>query len=306
MMRTIRFLAGLALVAVGVAMATPFVTRVAQVVLEAPAADATAGMAAWTGAAPGGGVPIASPGAGGYAIPDARGAVAAPQALGFAPQVPVLAPQPPALAPPPEPSSEPAAPMAVHPQPLPGRPADVTLSPPSFPSQYRSTLDVPPPPLLDVDAAAPLVVGEPGAGPGPIRTVSAQVPTAPAAPTYAVRDGDDLTGIATRLYGHPGAAEAIWTANRDRLTDPAVLPIGLVLRLPSSWAPPAARSPASSALVEPARRPARVLVAPGETLETLAVRFYGDKAWADRLWEANRDLLRSPRLLVAGMELRLP
>lgn len=294
MMRTVRFLAGLALVAVGMAMAAPFLTRVAQVMLDAPAAVAPGGMAAWTGAEPAGGFLAPSPVAAGYAIPDAR---AVPAGAAIAP---------PALAPPPAPSSEPVAPAVIDARPLPGRPADVTLAPPAFPAQYRSTLDVPPPPLLDVDAAAPLVVGEPGSAPGAIRTVSAQVPAAAAALTYAVRDGDDLTGIASRLYGHPGAAEAIWNANRDRLTDPALLPIGLVLRLPPSWTPPASRSGTSSALVEPARRPSRVLVGPGETLETLAQRFYGDKAWADRLWEANRDQLRSPQLLVAGMELRLP
>jgi len=49
-----------------------------------------------------------------------------------------------------------------------------------------------------------------------------------------------------------------------------------------------------------------VRVAPGETLETLAQRFYGDRAMATRIWEANRNELRSPALLVPGMELRLP
>jgi len=59
-------------------------------------------------------------------------------------------------------------------------------------------------------------------------------------------------------------------------------------------------------VIEPSRRPASVRVGAGETLETLALRFYGDRALAARLWEANRDRLRNPALLVAGMELRLP
>jgi phage tail protein X len=49
---------------------------------------------------------------------------------------------------------------------------------------------------------------------------------------YIVRDGDDLTTIATRFYGHPAAAAAIWQANRGLLSDPAVLPIGAALLLP--------------------------------------------------------------------------
>jgi len=55
-----------------------------------------------------------------------------------------------------------------------------------------------------------------------------------------------------------------------------------------------------------ARRPGAVRVAAGETLDTIAVRFYGDRAMAQRIWLANRDRLRSPDLLVPGMELTLP
>ncbi|MEI7781015.1 MAG: LysM peptidoglycan-binding domain-containing protein, partial [Planctomycetota bacterium] len=107
------------------------------------------------------------------------------------------------------------------------------------------------------------------------------------------------------IYGSPGAASVIWSVNRDRLTDPALLPIGTELRIPPSWSVPTAGRQ-GGALIEPSRRPASVRVGPGETLETLALRFYGDRGLASRLWEANRDRLRNPALLVAGMELRLP
>jgi nucleoid-associated protein YgaU len=44
----------------------------------------------------------------------------------------------------------------------------------------------------------------------------------------------------------------------------------------------------------------------GDSLESIAVRFYGDRVMASRIWQANRDRLRSPDLLVPGAELRLP
>jgi nucleoid-associated protein YgaU len=47
-------------------------------------------------------------------------------------------------------------------------------------------------------------------------------------------------------------------------------------------------------------------VVTGETLESIARRVYGDPQMATRLFAANRDRLRSPELLVPGMELRLP
>ena len=329
MMRTARFLTGLMMVVTGVSLAAPMATRLVEaqlggvsgVAVASAPASSPAGPAAWAGAGP---VSAVGPaGAGGYCIPDTRSAVAEGSDLAT-PQEAVSLPLP---------ADELQAPSAGYSPPpppnvLPASPADLSLVPPAFNSTYRSTLDVPPPPLLDVAAPAPLAVstpardgvttlaGGPMPGAGVIHTVSAEIPSAPAftapsaAPsTYTIRDGDDLTSIATRLYGHPGAAEAIWLANRDRLTDPAVLPIGLSLRIPPTWVPPAARQrglAGAGAPIEPASRPARVRVGPGESLESLAERFYGDRAMAGRLWEANRDQLRSPALLVAGMDLRLP
>lgn len=337
MMRTVRFLTGLVMVVTGVSLAAPMATRLVEAQLGGATAVASAtdpaaepaGPAAWAGAGPASAP--APGGAFGYCIPDPRSAaIGAPESAA-----------PPEPAGPPLPANELQAPSAGYQPPpppdlLPAAPADLSLAPPAFTNTYRSTLDVPPPPLLDVAAPAPLAVSTPArdgattlalgpmSGGGMIHTVSAEIASAPAfgasppaaavapsAPpsTYTIRDGDDLTSIATRLYGHPGAAEAIWSANRDRLTDPAVLPIGLSLRIPPTWVPPAARQrglAGGAAPIEPARRPARVRVGPGESLESLAERFYGDRAMAGRLWEANRDQLRSPALLVAGMDLRLP
>ena len=46
--------------------------------------------------------------------------------------------------------------------------------------------------------------------------------------------------------------------------------------------------------------------APGETLASLAQRVYGNTSMADAIFNANRDHLRSPALLVPGTALRLP
>ena len=209
-----------------------------------------------------------------------------------------------------------------------------------FNATYRSTLEVPPPPLLDAHAAPPPVVAwmDPRS-PAPA-AVSPPLAAQGVPATYRVRDGDDLTGIATRFYGHAGAAGSLWSANRDVLPDPNLLPIGAELRLPPPWAiqgvptvsaagvraiepPPTAASPravpalpvAAAAWLDgqqaanPSSTPAArgtVRLAPGETLETLAERFYGDRRAAPRIWEANRDRLRSPDLVAPGMELRLP
>lgn len=125
--------------------------------------------------------------------------------------------------------------------PLPAVPAEMAQPAPVIESAYRSALDLPPPPLLDAQAPPPLVGSstwrqpagpaalvshQPGAPPG---NASAAVPQASA---YVVRDGDDLTAIATRFYGHPAAARLVYEANRERLPAADILPIGATLILP--------------------------------------------------------------------------
>jgi len=357
-MHTVRWLVGLSLLAGGALLAQPFAAAVLAARQEAGASAAAAesGMQA--------GLPAAMIGAGAHAIPDARSpeppawtgekraATAGPSARN-ATALEFVAPAPP-------------------PAPLP--PSGLDFSPPSpaLDGTYRSTVEIPPPPLLDVQSPPPLAAG--WAVHDVPRPAAASIP--PIQPTavpasYIVRDGDDLTGIALHVYGHAGAATAIWEANRDRLSDPHLLPIGLALRLPPSWTLPAAQAWAGSGVgqaIEPtpasviqgeraaraanpppgsapspsgaelfwlrggaasnttatpiagagaafaaeanplamANRPATVRVGMGDSLGSIARRFYGDTAMASRIWQANRDRLRSPDLLVPGIELRLP
>lgn len=48
------------------------------------------------------------------------------------------------------------------------------------------------------------------------------------------------------------------------------------------------------------------VVVQGDTLSRLSTRYYGSSAWADRIFEANRDILNSPHDLAIGQRLRIP
>lgn len=318
----VRFLFGLAMVAGGVSLAAPTVVAVVRQCVRhaAPAPVAAAvGPVVNDAAAPAGTAPSAPP-VGGW--PPAGDA-------GFDSAAVVLDPH---YQPPPPPG------------PLPAVSGEIRGGAPEVAATYRSMLDAPPPSLLDAHGPPPLAAGWTPRAAAP--ALPAALPAAVVPQTYVIRDGDDLTGIATRFYGHAVAATAIWSANRDTIPDPNVLPIGAVVRLPPAWTvfashgddpraieprpgptlplpgggvPPEATAPATrpvgwlagegramaSAPVPPSR-PAAVRLAPGETLASLARRFYGDERMAERIWEVNRDRLRSPQLVVAGMELRLP
>lgn len=394
--RTVRFLAGTAMVAGGVSLASPFVGSVVVAhsrsgrPVAAPAAMPSLAAQDWPSAGFGGQPGPQSAQQPFFATPQGQGMPgmnAAGHGMGPDGQLATAV----AMAVPSAASRQEYRPPQP-PAPLPGAPADGSAAMPGLDQTYRSTLDIPPPPLLDAQSPPPLAVAwsahdlREAGGPPPSAFVAA-APAAVAMPSiYTVRDGDDLTGIATRLYGHPGAAAAIWSANRDRLANPDLLPIGLQLRVPPAWTvsalqhtggnggPPAIEpGPAVAAaedaarmrhpvgdgmaanaggtvmpvdrphpgwLGQPARpaspaftttafspvaradagqpaagsafggaagqQPRSVRVAPGDTLVTLAERFYGDRAMAERIWLANRDRLRSPELLVPGTDLRLP
>lgn len=137
-------------------------------------------------------------------------------------------------------------------RPLPPAPAAVHQPPPSLPGVYRSALDLPPPPLLDAHAPPPLAGNSTWRRPSSreegalidgrwaadervshSRAVNPDVATRlRPAESYVVRDGDDLTAIAVRIYGHPAAATLLWQANRDRLAAADLLPVGMPLRVP--------------------------------------------------------------------------
>lgn len=133
---------------------------------------------------------------------------------------------------------------------LPPQSAAAVRSAPPLGETYRSTLSVPPPPLLDAHGPPPLAPGWTSRGPQrPISPPAAATAAVPA--TYAVRDGDDITSVAIQFYGCPAAAAAILAANRDRIADPDILPIGVRLRLPPPWSISAGRPATELQAIEP-------------------------------------------------------
>ena len=129
-----------------------------------------------------------------------------------------------------EDSSLPSQPHSVTPERMPRR--TLGNAPPGLYGAYRTTVEMPPPPLLDGPHTAALhrsqLTKEKNIGPR--RRIPDAIPE-----RYRVQDGDDLTGIATRLYGHPQAASALWQGNADRLSNPEVLPIGFEMIVPPAW-----------------------------------------------------------------------
>ena len=71
----------------------------------------------------------------------------------------------------------------------------------------------------------------------------------------------------------------------------------------SSLAAPAAAAPAASADSAEKRT---YKVNPGDTLSKIAKQFYGNAGAYDKIFQANRDQLKDPDHIQAGMELTIP
>lgn len=117
-------------------------------------------------------------------------------------------------------------------------------------------------------------------------------PALPAvAADYTVKAGDTLSSIARQHIGPHASWHAVYQANRDSLRNPDRIYPGMVLHVPESTA----AVPAGG-----------LIIRPGDTLFSLAQRHLGSGAKWTQLWQANKDHLRSPNLIYAGMPLRLP
>ncbi len=128
--------------------------------------------------------------------------------------------------------------------------------------------------------------------------------------TYRVAPGDTLSKIAKRFYGDARRYYPIIKANRDRLPNPDVLPLGVVLRIPRLNGEKAQahepRSGGARARTTTSRAGESYVVKPGDTLYRIAKQLLGSGSRYRAIYEANRDRMRSPDDLRVGMRLVIP
>jgi nucleoid-associated protein YgaU len=184
---------------------------------------------------------------------------------------------------------------------------------------------------------APGSAARPGPAPAEpgVRSGAAQPPAGSAAETvYTVQEGDTLSAIARDTYGE----DRFWTKIREANPgiDPHRLLVGQKLRLPSQEAVRAGRpaSPAADAgkAADGAKRPdagkpadgreprdaagaaaksaaqeaGTYVVESGDTLIKIARKLFNDPNRWREIYDLNRDNLRSPDDVPAGMTLKVP
>ncbi|MDR2391059.1 MAG: LysM peptidoglycan-binding domain-containing protein [Planctomycetota bacterium] len=128
---------------------------------------------------------------------------------------------------------------------------------------------------------------------------------------YIIRPGDTLSRIAVRELGSISLATNIYLLNRDVIENPDQLIVGERIRLPDRETPAVSGTPTQSSPGGSPRPPASPAgrihrVARGDTLSSMALRYYGSSASWRVIFEANQAVLPNPDRLAVGMELVIP
>jgi phage tail protein X len=114
--------------------------------------------------------------------------------------------------------------------------------PPELPEMYQPLIEGPTPRSTPAPVAAPASVPASASAPQTPRSLQLEEPRvrirqeeslpAPRTRTHRIADGDTLERIAQRYWNDASLADALFEANRDRLSAPDPLPIGVELRIP--------------------------------------------------------------------------
>ena len=181
----------------------------------------------------------------------------------------------------------------------------------------RPLTDVLGPPAGGSDVALPWSEGAetatPPAAPAgqpPAPTKEVEAPAAATAPTqvytHIVKRGDTLTSIAKAYYGDGRKWKKIMEANRNRISDPGSISIGLKLTIPKLATAPTQRT-LLPATLRTTGSAGRHTVKAGDTLAAIAKRYYGSEGKWRRILAANRDRIGSDaRRLKIGVVLIIP
>ncbi|MDX1565316.1 MAG: LysM peptidoglycan-binding domain-containing protein, partial [Phycisphaeraceae bacterium] len=116
-----------------------------------------------------------------------------------------------------------------------------------------------------------------------------------------VEKGDSLTRISRKVYGRSSLWETIYQANRDKLSSPDDLKVGMVLAIP-----PRPKSASASASRSSGDSEGIYTVRSGDTLSAIARKKLGSAKRWPMIYEANRDRLSSPEDIQVGQKLRIP
>ncbi len=135
-----------------------------------------------------------------------------------------------------------------------------------------------------------------------------ETPDRPGLPdTYVVKSGDTLWDIATELYGNGKKWRIILDANKDKLAEGDNLKVNMVLVIPKDTEQAADITPDTRPTI-PAEFQGKDthVVEPGDSLYTIAAKYYGDAGLWRHILDANKERMPDENRLSVGDVLVIP
>ncbi|MEW6359385.1 MAG: LysM peptidoglycan-binding domain-containing protein [Planctomycetota bacterium] len=224
--------------------------------------------------------------------------------------------------------------FAAKEKPTPAEPPTPVVEPPMAEEKPNTIVTLPPPTKADEGKAEKAVKEDveetlPGLPkippPFPVRPTekgkgeAGRDPFAPAAGgrEYEVQPGDTLSGIASEELGSAKHWQKIFEANKDKLSAPEKLVVGMKLTIPDVTAEEKKPAPAPEPALVPPKVEEKIeepkteeaeggvhVVKKGETLSDIAGEHLGDRNKWRAIAKANPDL--DPDRIRPGMKLKIP
>ncbi len=130
---------------------------------------------------------------------------------------------------------------------------------------------------------------------------------------HKVVSSDSLVKLSKKYYGDETNWKKIHEANKDKIPNPNVLHTGLELFIPAITVPEKEADVRVYESLSKRETDEELfattgihIVSPGDTLFSIARRYYGDTAMWDKIYDANEDKIVHKRLLKVGQTLIIP
>ncbi len=130
---------------------------------------------------------------------------------------------------------------------------------------------------------------------------------------HKIKRGESLSDISEKYFGKSDKYMDIFNANKDKLRNPNDLTIGMILNIPTSSENIKEFQEINP--TEPIENPIsinqntqykEITVKKGQSLSILSLKYLKDSEKYMDIFDANRDILKTPDSLKPGMKLRIP
>lgn len=124
---------------------------------------------------------------------------------------------------------------------------------------------------------------------------------------YKIKRGDSLSDISKEYLGSSNKYMEIFEANRDKMRNPNDLVIGMTIKIPANNITDKIINPkVKNVELKNLEGFKEITVGKGQSLSSISLKHLGNSERYMEIFESNKDILKTPDSLRAGMKLKIP